>query len=338
MAVGATEQQEMVGSPEGPSLSDGPFQLQQTLRERQHRLQQLMQVNRKLHAAVGEKKSRTEELRKKNDDLEKKLQAREAEETGRARQLQDLQSTLQGDKSLWKLEAHELQKQATVTSERIEALNEENMALSEFHRDYKTKVADQEHSMKMLMHRSQELVRLIEFMANHLNEAQEKLLSGQEGSLAVEYGRSPRSAPGKQIRRWKKVDFTRLRGLDLQKLLGEDARMDSLVLSGGKHRTPQSSRPGSSRHSSRPGSRHGTRKSHKGDAGGSGREKTSSPQPDRPESRQSNLSRSSSRASSSKQRQSSSNDPIAGASGAEASQEVPADSLVAAPDELGKEL
>jgi len=281
-------QEEPAGSAAGggpPNISE-KLQLHETLQEKHHRLQQLMQVNRKLRTTFDAKKSKTDELKMQNDELERKLQAREAEESGRARQLLELQVALQGEgATVRKKEAEELQKQASALQEKIEALNEENLALGEKHKDAKSKVADQENSMKMLNRRSQELVRLIELMAGHLNEAQQKAHPGQP-LPALRAGAGPQGRAGL-------VDFTRLPGYDLQKLIGEDAHLNSTGKGGARERKPsgtmsqRSSRPSSSRHSRSgrqspsPEVQH-KRGSSPGNAG-------------RPGSRQSNASRTSSR-------------------------------------------
>merc|ERR1719487_364338 len=277
--------QEPAGSAAGgggaPNLSE-KIQLHETLQEKHYRLQQLMQVNRKLRTTFDAKKSKTDELKMQNNELERKLQAREAEESGRARQLQELQMALQGDATVRKKEAEELQKQASALQEKIEALNEENLALGEKHKDAKSKVADQENSMKMLNRRSQELVRLIELMAGHLNEAQQKAHPGQPLPAL-------RAGAGQQGRAGL-VDFTRLPGYDLQKLIGEDAHLNSSGKGGGQ-RKPSGTM---SQRSSRPSSRHS--RSGRGSPSPELQHKRgSSSDAGRPGSRQSNASRTSSR-------------------------------------------
>ena len=71
-------QEEPAGSAAGggpPNISE-KLQLHETLQEKHHRLQQLMQVNRKLRTTFDAKKSKTDELKMQNNELERKLQVR----------------------------------------------------------------------------------------------------------------------------------------------------------------------------------------------------------------------------------------------------------------------
>lgn len=199
-------------------------QVQEKLREAGKRLKTLVDVNRKLHKSLSEKKARAAELRKANEEMEPKLEAREMEEAGRHRQLHELHVRQQHPPQQQQL--HELQKAVLALEEKIEAVNEENLALGQRHKDIKESIADKKNSMKMLQRRGKELARHLEFMAGHLNEAQLMLGMARPSSGSGGYGRG-----GKPRQRTAPIiDFRRLPGLDLEKLLGEDASIANVTL------------------------------------------------------------------------------------------------------------
>jgi len=197
-------------------------QLQDKLNETQKRLKALMEVNRKLHSTLAEKKIHAAELKKANEQMLAKLEAREVEEMGRQKQLEELEAKLQIEQTGSQQETLDLQKKVMSLEERIELVNEENTQFGERHKQNKATIAEQSDTMKNLTRRSKELLRQIEFLSGHLNESQ---LAEMGGDLRLQPtgGDSPGRRDTRTRQKPKSIeDFKNLAGLDLTKLLGQE--------------------------------------------------------------------------------------------------------------------
>lgn len=265
MAVGPDDVEKEGIEEQQVSAPANERQAQEKLSEAQRRLKKLMDVNRKLHTTLADKKIRAAEMKKQNDEMLAKLESREVEELGRHRQVQELQGKLHGDQTSQQVETLQLQKAVMLLEERIEKLNEENLLLGERHKATKAQIVDQQNAMKMLQRRAKELSRHIEYMAGHLNEVQAAQLmelaatdDGDENrpnieSRATDSSDSPTKEPHQKPR--AVTDFKRLPGLDLTKLLGEDAPSEkekrSSVRTGSAASTAERERPTSPNRSTR---------------------------------------------------------------------------------------
>lgn len=224
--------------------------LAERLNEAQRGLKRLLEVNRKFHSTLTDKKVRAAELREENKNLQLRLECRTVEEKSRKAQLEQLQAKMHGEQSQQQADTLSMQKNVMVIQEKIALLNDENMHLSERHKGNKAKIAEQLGVMKALEKRIKELCRHIEFMAGHLNEAQVELQNNsvsrsQEDQRSVGGG----SHAGDLDHNHSQVlspsapasiqDFYNLPGLNLQKLLGEDAH----ILTTSRSPSPPQQRP-----------------------------------------------------------------------------------------------
>jgi len=165
----------------------------------------LLSVNRKLLTSVTEKERAVNQMKEENKALRVKMQCRGIEEPIRKNRIDELQLRLSTQQPQ-QADTARTSSRVTTLEEKIDALNKDNLKLSDTHRRDKKKVDEQQTKMKMLTKRTKELCKHIDFIATHLNEAQVALNkeAEQKGEKGSEY-----------------VDFRNLPGLHLAKLLLE---------------------------------------------------------------------------------------------------------------------
>lgn len=260
----------------GPEEAAAPAvpMAQEKLSEQQKRLKKLMEVNRKLHSTLAAKKILAAQLKKGNEEMMQRLEARELEEMGRHRQLQELQAKLQREQTSQQAETLQLQKAVMGLEEKIEHITEENHELNERHKQSKATIAEQQSTIKHLTRRTKELSRHIEFMSGHLHEAvtaDGDTHGGLDGGRSIQ-GSEMQHSPTRQSPRRQKGDkpkrlseFKRLPGLDLELLLGADAMS---ILNPDRPTTPNDADRAPSPAFQRPTSRSNQRRTSRGQKGG----------------------------------------------------------------------
>lgn len=210
------------------------------LNEAQKSLKKLLDVNRKLHSSLAEKKLRGKALTDENAKLRLCLESREVEEKGRRMQLEDIQEALQVEQSTQQHETLQLQKNVMHLQEEITVMNEENVRIGEKHKTEKVKIVEQQSLMKALDRRVKELSRHIEFMAGHLNEAQIEMANavvrGDSAPGLSDESKAQTSGDHTAALQVATLqDFFNLPGLNLKKLLGDEAHV---VTSGARSMSP----------------------------------------------------------------------------------------------------
>lgn len=166
----------------------------------------LLSVNRKLLSSVSEKERLVNQMKQENSALRVKMECRGIEEPMRKQRIDELQGKLSKEHSQLADTVRSGAKVAML-EEKIEALNQDNVKLSDTHRKEKKKLDEQQQKMKMVTKRITDLSKHIDFIATHLNEAQVAL--GKE----AEKNGEPKS---------EYIDYRNLPGLHLSKLLLED--------------------------------------------------------------------------------------------------------------------
>lgn len=218
------------GSPEGGAVaSPGPVAIaavglsqREKLESAQKRLAMLLDVNRRLHRDLAVKTELGEKMKGENKQLRSKMEGRGVEEPARRVRIEELQSRLQKEGSTQNMTA-KMQAKVASLEEEIGTLNQTNLKLSDQHRIDKAKITEQQTKMKMLNKRIKELSKHIEFIANHLNEAQVEMRKDAE-EAATEEGPDANERKKALAAFPAFVDYRNLPGLHLSKLLAEEKK------------------------------------------------------------------------------------------------------------------
>jgi len=150
------------------------------------RLQEVLAVNRTLHASVAKKKSALAYEKADRDRLSLLLLGRSNEEPARRSKVEGLQTQSQGHGSTsqrQRKEAERLTREMQRSEKRIEVLNSENVNLSGIHMEDREKVQEQHSRLRTLGRRERELAKQLNMLANRLNEhVDEAILNSAEGA------------------------------------------------------------------------------------------------------------------------------------------------------------
>lgn len=202
-AANVLHQQEALNS-DTPE-QDKSWRPQQVL-EAEARLQAVLEVNRKLHAQLAEKKKALQSSRDTAATLQRRLEGWAVEDLARRAKIEELQEQT-GHASVESpsrasrdaREAALLARDATKLETKIAALNAENLALSAQHKEDRTKAAEKAQRLQAVGTRERDLAKHLTLVAGELTQASR--------DLCAETGGSP-------------TDFAHLPGLRVQKLIG----------------------------------------------------------------------------------------------------------------------
>lgn len=196
------------------------------------RLASVLEVNRRLHAALAEKKSLLKESQEEIKNLNSLLQRREVEEPARRHYIEEMQESAVSENSGAAGRELKMMLRDIVKMEaKVNTTNEDNLILSEKHRLDRARMAEQQSRLRTLGKRERELAKNLDHLATKLNEA---VAAVEKPSSSKEASQEQQEISDLAIDKFP-IDFRNLPGLRLNKLVGKnpDRPPPSLVLAPG---------------------------------------------------------------------------------------------------------